>query len=324
MKHRWPRSIHCQIEAVYHSIRAIRQRKDINPEGVRSFGTWKTYKYESHRFADFLIQNGIHSLLDTEIMRDAMEKFLKEKLDYCVRKRQSRQTFETILSALGKLQYAVNTYIAKQFIEASPLDTESLRMGFYTRSKILLKRFSRKYDSRAYPDPVLLINTISNGTYQLQAALQFEGGLRAEGVGAPRDQHLKNPLTARALRGIGPDPVSGLPVGHISSKEKGGKETVHYISVETYQLLENYIQKYGKLESDYFGYINALNQAARETDQYVAGRGSHGLKHNFGEERYQECVAHGMSHEEAMQQTSIEMAHFRLNETLTYTRGSKK
>jgi hypothetical protein len=81
------------------------------------------------------------------------------------------------------------------------------------------------------------------------------------------------------------------------------------------------VEVHGRLESDYFAYLEALNSAARKTGQYAAGRGSHGLKHNFAQERYLECVAHGLTHEQALQQTSLETAHFRLRETLTYTRG---
>jgi len=67
--------------------------------------------------------------------------------------------------------------------------------------------------------------------------------------------------------------------------------------------------------------VAAINQAARVTGQYSPGRGSHGLKHNFAQERYLECIDHGLTHEQALQQTSLETSHFRLRETLTYTRG---
>jgi hypothetical protein len=107
----------------------------------------------------------------------------------------------------------------------------------------------------------------------------------------------------------------------VASKEKGGKETEHFVSVETYRRLEEHIRIHGKLESDYFEYVAAINQAAHETGQYASGRGSHGLKHNFAGERYYECVAHGLIHEQALQQTSLETSHFRMSETLTYTRG---
>ena len=81
------------------------------------------------------------------------------------------------------------------------------------------------------------------------------------------------------------------------------------------------MKEFCRLESDYSEYVAAINLAARETGQYSPGRGSHGLKHNFAQERYLECINQGLTHEEALQQTSLETSHFRLRETLTYTRG---
>jgi integrase len=324
MKHRWPRSIHCQIEAVFHCVRAFGQGKAENPQGIRSIGSWELYRKESHDFADFILKLGLtESILNTSTVAAAMYQYLEEKLFYYIEKRRSRHSYQTMLAALGKLEYAINSYIELHNLDVVPLNEKELRQEFYDLSKEFLRRMSRDYDSRAYPNPMILLEKISNGTFKLQAVLQYEGGFRCEGVGAPRSKNLRNPLIAQALRGIGPDPVSGLPVGHVASVEKGGKETVHYISVETYRLLDGYIHKYGKLESDYFRYLEAINQAARETGQYAPGRGTHGFKHNFAIERYMECAHHGLSHEEAMQQTSLELGHFRLNETLTYTRGHK-
>jgi len=323
MKHRWPRSLHSQVEALFHCIRAIGDAKDENPLGIRSFGSWRVYKYEAHQFADSLIQQGVVSILDTEPVAEAMEKYLEDKLNFCVKRKLSRQTFETTLSALGKLEFAVNTYIYEHEFDCALLDVERLRKSFYIRSKTVLPMSSRDYGSRAYPDPLKLIERISDPVFRLQAALQFSGGFRCEGVGAPRNQELRNPLTAQSLRGLAPDPVTGQLVGNVASVEKGGKETIHYVSLEIYRHLENYIQLCGKLESDYHKYIAAINQAARETGQFASGRASHGLKHSFAQERYFECVNHGLSHEEALQETSIELGHFRLRETLTYTRGRK-
>jgi integrase len=109
----------------------------------------------------------------------------------------------------------------------------------------------------------------------------------------------------------------------VASVEKGGKETLHYITLETYHRLEGYIQVYGMLVSHYKGYTDAINQAARDTGQYAEGRGSHGLKHNFAQRRQRQCIAHGMTQKQAEQQTSLETSHFRLSETVTYTRGPK-
>jgi integrase len=289
--------------------------------GIRSFGTLKVYKYETHRFAEFMRERGQKNILDTESVRNDMIDYLEEKLARYVKMKRSRQTMETILSAMAKFEYALNHYIEGHLPDIPRLETENLRMEFYARSRKMLRKSSKIFDNRAYPDPVRLIKAIHDGTHQLQASLQYEGGLRAEGVGAPSNRRLKNPLTREGLRGIGKDLVTGLPVGIVASREKGGKETEHFVSIETYARLEEYIRMHNNLQCDYFEYLEAINQAARETGQYASGRGSHGLKHNFAQERYLECIAHGLMHEQALQQTSLETSHFRLSETLAYTRG---
>jgi len=324
MKHRWPRSIHSQISAIFNSIRAIRKTKEEAPRGIRSFNAWELYLREGHKFAKFLLSRGFSNLLDTMSVRENMREYLQEKLIYNVENEGSRQTLETLIAALGKFEYALNNYIQQRSLDVIPLDTEKIRRDYYAKGKEFLKISSRKFDSRSYPDPVALIQNIEGGTFQLQACLQFEGGLRAQGVGAPRNQRLLNPLTRKGLHGIVPDPVTGKSVGCVSSIEKGGKETRHFISAETYHRLEKYMDIYGQLESDYAKYVEAINDAARKTGQFFPGRGSHGLKHCFAKRRYAECVMCGLSHEQALQQTSLETSHFRLAETLTYTRGPRR
>ncbi|MEI6306198.1 MAG: hypothetical protein WCP33_05200 [Deltaproteobacteria bacterium] len=261
-----------------------------------------------------------HDILEMDSLQMDISDYLEERLAVYVEKRRSRQTFETILSALGKFEYAFNNYMELHVPNHPRLDIHDLRMEFYAHGKKLLRKSSKIFDNRAYPDPVWLIESIADGTFQLMASLQYEGGLRTEGSGAPSNRIL-NPLTKDGLLGIGSDPVTGLPVGMITSVEKGGKETVHYVSITTYNRLCEHINKYGKLESDYNYYLRAINRAAKETGQYSPGRGSHGLKHSFAQERYLECINYGLTHEQAMQQVSLETAHFRLSETLSYTRG---
>ncbi len=324
MKHRWPRSIHCQISAIFNSVRAIRKTKEEEPRGIRSFNAWELYLREGHKFAKFLLSRGVSNLLDTMSVRENMREYLQEKLIYYVENERSRQTLETLIAALGKLEYALNNYIQQRSLDVIPLDTEKIRRDFYAKGKEVLKISSRKFDSRSYPDPIILIQNIQDGTHQLQACLQLEGGLRTQGVGAPRNKRLRNPLTRKGLIGIVQDPITGKPVGCVSAIEKGGKETMHFVSPETYHRLEEYIDMYGQLESDYAKYVEAINDAARKTGQFFPGRGSHGLKHCFAKRRYAECVLYGLSHEQALQQTSLETSHFRMTETLTYTRGPRR
>ena len=318
--HRWPKSLHSQLEAVFHGIRCMRLKKT-EGGGIHSFGSWKVYRNEAHNFVGFMAEKGRTTLLDTAIVAEDMGLFLAKKLEHYVAHKRSRQTMETVLSALGKMEYAINFYIGRHGLEAGFLNTEKLRMGFYAQSKGQLPRSNKVFGNRAYPDPLRLIAHISDATFQLQASLQYEGGLRAEGVGAPSNRRLKNPLARQGLLGTGTDPVTGKLVGVVTSVEKGGKETNHFVSLATYARLEAHIQKNGQLTSDYLQYVKAINQAAMATGQYARGRGSHGLKHNFAQERYIECVQQGFSHEQALQQTSLETSHFRMRETLTYTGG---
>lgn len=321
MKHRWPRSLHSQAEAVFHSIRSFRKSKVNTYLGIRSFGTAKVYRYEWHRFIKFMQQKGRTSILDVLSVQDDMTDYLEERLAHYVARKKSRQTMETILSAMGKMEYAINRYLEIHLPDHPRLDTEKLRLDYYARARKQLRKSSRDFSNRAYPDPVGLIEAIKDVVFQLQACLQYEGGLRAEGVGAPSNRTVRNPLTKNGLHGVGTDPVTGAAVGIVVTAEKGGKKTAHYVSVETYRKLEEYITQHGKLESDYLSYENAITQAAKATGQFVSGRGSHGLKHNFAQERYLQSVDHGLTHEMALQQTSLELSHFRLKETLTYTGG---
>jgi hypothetical protein len=266
-------------------------------------------------------QRGHADLLDIPTVTGDMADYLEKRLAHHIQRKGSRQTMETTLSALGKFSYAVNNYIVVHVLETPRLEVEDLRKEFYSRSRKLLRKSNRVFDNRAYPDPIGLIKNIKDSMYQLQASLQYEGGLRSEGVGAPSHVQLNNPLNREGLLGIGTDPVTGFSKGIVASKEKGGKVTEHYISKETYRRLAEHIDRNGTLESDYVKYLEAINESAKATGQYALRRGSHGLKHNFAQERYLECVSNGYSHEKALQQTSLETSHFRLTETLTYTRG---
>lgn len=321
MKNRWPKSLHCQVETAFHAVRSFRESKSSSPLGVRGFGSWQVYRLNVHRFVKHASLNGLTSILDIDAVLSCMTQYLDERLEHCCAKRLSRQTMETTLAALGKFEYAVNRYCEKHMPEQAKLNTTQLRMKHYSAARKLLRKSSRIFSNRAYPDPIGLIRAITGATYQLQACLQYEGGMRAEGVGAPSHRRVKNPLTERGLRGIGIDPVTGAEIGIVASVEKGGKETEHFVSVETYRRLENYIHQYGRLESDYAAYVDAINRAAMATGQHATGRGSHGFKFNFAQERYLECVKYGLQHEQALQQVSLETSHFRLGETLTYTRG---
>ncbi|MGD9687976.1 MAG: hypothetical protein AB7U43_13495, partial [Desulfobacter sp.] len=126
-------------------MRSIREAKADNALGIRSFGSWKVYRYESHRFITFMAGKRRSSILNTASIYDDMAVYLEERLAHYVEKKRSRQTMETILSALGKFEYAVNYYIEVHALDIPRMNTEQLRMDFYARSRKLLRKSSKLF-----------------------------------------------------------------------------------------------------------------------------------------------------------------------------------
>ena len=72
-------------------------------------------------------------------------------------------------------------------------------------------------------------------------------------------------------------------------------------------------------ESGYYApknaYVKDLKAAGADS------RGTHGLRYNFAQERYEELRKEGMSHIEALAQVSIDMGHSRVEITRHYLVG---
>jgi len=52
-----------------------------------------------------------------------MGLYLAEKLEHYAANNRSRQTMESMLSAMGKMEYAINFYIGRHDLDAELLDT---------------------------------------------------------------------------------------------------------------------------------------------------------------------------------------------------------
>lgn len=266
------------------------------------------------------MRNGVNDLRDTASVQRAAARYLAWRLEVAITSAQSLQTQETRSAALAGFERAFNAFFAQRGLEER-LNFAAARREYLALSRAYLGR-GRQYEAgtRAYAAPERLVAAIDNETHRLQATLQYQGGLRAEGVGAPSGK-LGNPLTWDNMKGLANDPVTGELVGRIEVREKGGKWTSHYIPRETYAHLVRYLEKHENLQSRYSEYRNAVITAAKASGQHSKGRGTHGLKSTFAHRRYMECVRYGFSHEKALQQVALELAHNRADVTLIYTKG---
>ena len=317
---RWPKSLHSQMESVFATIRGLGEKKSLNTGGIRSVGTWRSYRSEAHRFAKYLQSRGVSDLRAIDAVQQAAKEYMAERLAVARLKGHSHQTQQARASAFAALERGFNRFFEQRNMPLR-LDLKESCREYLTLSRAYLSTRQEYQDgTRAYPDPARLVSAIRSEAHALQASLQYQGGMRSEGVGAPSGI-VRNPFTIDNLQGYRRDIVSGKRVGLVATKEKGGKWTSHFIPKATYERLEAYLKEHERLESRYQDYRNAVITAAKITGQYAPGRATHGLKTAFAKHRYAECVKHGFSHERAMQQTSWELSHNRWDITLIYTRG---
>jgi len=216
-------------------------------------------------------------------------------------------TFQKEAAALAKFENALNRF-AEKTGSGRTYDFRSYMTDVRREAAQVLERFQ---ETRAYANPAKLIGNISNSEYKLAAQLQHEGGARLyEASLIHKDQ----------LEGLGKDPKTGKEVGLIRldpGDTKGGKGRMISVSPGVYKRLEGHMRHNGEFQiKSADSYRKALMEAANRSNQRYMG--SHGLRWNFAQERFQELQKSGYSYEQCLAQTSWDMGHERADITLHY------
>lgn len=319
----------CQIGAALDTITRVNesrhQAKLAGEVGIFSITSRHAIGQRLLPLADYLGQRG---LKDMEVLDEyLLQAYLASRLEHHASQRNSLQTFRAELSAIRKLEEGLSSFSQLYRDKPEVYDFQELRSRIASKAKACLASKTSPYYDRAYPDPEALLDAIGNPRHALAARIQLEAGCRTEGVGAPSKTSF-NPLTARNFLdphdetplGVVSDPVSGREVGAFWTVEKGGKLAFHFCSVDTLRRVETHLRQHGSLEAEYKAYLATVNYAARMTGQFVPGRGTHGLRHNFAQRRYAEAIRFGYPDENAKLLVSKEMSHNRPDITETYLR----
>ncbi len=313
-----------QIGAILLGILRIglsRHKAKIDHDGkspfIHSLNTFHQTFRRLRPLGEWLKKIGIH---DLEVLTPSLiERYILDRLQYHVARGHARQTFKVELSALSALERGLTQFSSSHRSNPTVYDFSEVR-GKFTQKARQLATLTNPYKLRALPDPEAAIDALRNTIYRIMALLQLETGARTEGIGAPSDG--KNPFSMANFchpetgvdMGIVNDPVTNQPVAKLWTKEKGGKIAFKYCSVELRETLEQYFsESCNRLEAKYKSYLEALNKAMKETNQYAKGRGSHGLRCNFARRRWAECLKNGYSDLEAKLLVSKEMNHNRPN-----------
>lgn len=266
---------------------------------IASFKTMESYRSIWNNFFNYLKEHW--QIKDcTKIEPEHIAAYIDYKIEYY----PSRLYLNKIVSALGKLEIALNMY-SKEYEDIITYDF-SIREEI-KKSAVDLKLVANNYHNRAYKNPKRLISYISGNMHKLAATIQFEGGARIEGVGLIKKEQLFGYIF---------DEITNTNKGVVFTKEKGGKEGKILIALNTYGKLKEYIDNNGSFKFKKQQYYKDIRQACQMSNEN--SEGSHGFRWNFAQHRLFEYAQAGYSYEESLLKVSSEMKHNRAKITEHY------
>lgn len=203
-------------------------------------------------------------------------------------------------AALEKLAVGLNQWAQEQKTVANYDWTPEIQAAKAEAREVL----DRSVGTRAYRDPMRLIKAISNPAYQTIAAAQYSIGARISELDHVRPEQFLGNMQFQIING------------------KGGKDRIsEFRHLNTYELYRQLVIKtinpnYDKFTFDRNQYRLALKEASNKTGQPY--NGSHGLRWNYAQERFQAIQQTGGTREEALVQVAHAMGHNRGDITERY------
>lgn len=267
---------------------------------VSSFRTMDAYKQSWIQLL-FFLKEQFHlsdpEKIDEEHIRDFM---VYKTLEY-----PSKLYLARISAALGKLETALRYYTKAKYGEEREYD-------FSIRQIVLdgarnLNLVADNYRDRAYQRPDIVANSLSQPSFILASDIQWQSGGRIEAVGLIKKEQ---------LRGYCIDQITGVTMGQIWSKEKGGREGMLLVLTPTYSWLKEHIEEHGRFKIDRQKYTADIRRTCEHLG--IKGEGSHGFRYAFAQRRMKEYMRAGYTYEQSLQAVSLEMKHTRANITMWY------
>ncbi|WP_163329419.1 hypothetical protein GFV12_08510 (plasmid) [Desulfurobacterium thermolithotrophum] len=278
--------------------------KDIITEGytkqsnpyIRSFKTAKEYTGVWLHLASYVRENfGINKI--TDIRAEHIESFIEQKAEL------SPKSLRNISSAIGKLENVIEQKLGLEVDFGSREDYS----GRWFANKIASEMESSS-SRGAYENPQALVENLSSPTHQLIAELQWQGGFRIHEVAGIRESSFKSWTDSWGQEHWG-----------IEVRGKGGYIRTVELPSDVWGRAKEHVEEFGKIGFSYREYLNDLRESAWETGQ--AYQGSHGLRYNFAQEKYEELIEAGWGHNEALKEVSEMLGHHRPEITQHYLGG---
>jgi len=266
---------------------------------IASYKTMQSYRAVWNNLFNYLKEHW--ALKDCERVQ---EHHIVAYIDYKIEYYPSKQYLQKIVSAIGKLETALNLYSKNRYETPRKYD-------FSIRKKLLneavdLNLVANRYHNRAYKYPLKVIDQLSQ-VHRLAATIEYEGGARVEGCSLIKKEQ---------LFGYRIDKITNTKKGVIFTKEKGGKEGEVLVSVKTYQQLKNHIEENKVFKINRQAYFKDIRESCRKLG--IHPEGTHGFRWNFAQNRLLEYAKAGYTYEQSLQAVSWEMKHNRASITEHY------
>ena len=274
-----------------------------NFQKIASYGTAKTYRAVWENFFHYL--RGHWLVKDPEkITPDMVSAYMDYKVSY----HPSKHYLEKLSASLGALERALKFYTLNKYDEAKEYDF-SVRQFILDESRNL-DLVADNYHNRAYENPELLIESLSDPLHRLAAKIQLSGGCRLEGVSL---------IKIDQLHGIQFDPITSTHKTAVFTKEKGGKGSDILISHEIYAELQEHISIHKHFKIDRQKYSTDIRETCKKLG--IPAEGSHAFRWNFAKRRMMEYARAGYTYEQSLQAVSWELKHRRASISEHYLGG---
>lgn len=207
----------------------------------------------------------------------------------------AKNTIQGYAAALNK--YAV---VLDKACPNKEFRTESWNNAISECKESIQNAISKDTDTRAYADPQAIVSALSDERLQLCASMQLDHGLRIADA------------TKIDVKNLSAEGILTVP------NSKNGQTLTIQLSPENAQKIRDLADDNGKINIQQSVYRSALEKACISTGQTFSG--THGLRHNYAQDRMNDLVDQGKDYHAALQIVSDEMGHHRPDITATYLR----
>jgi len=256
--------------------------------GVHSWNTEHKIKGQMHIFAEYCKVE-----YNTKTIQDIKPSMLTPFFESMLERGYSQKTFESYCSTLERFASIFDKAYGGNRAETWHTEIKASRSDLHD-SFIQLN-----VGTRAYNDPQAVVSSISSPVCQMVGYLQLNHGLRLSDA-----CKLQEIIDSKGVaHSKGGQPIQGI-YDRLTPNEKS---LLHSLNPADFHGLKNRYQA-------------ELKDAATRCGEQYEGKATHGLRHNFAQETYNDFIKEGHTPRQALLGTAELMGHHRPDITQHYLR----